>query len=305
MLSLADTSPSCSSSSNNDDAHSYTRTLQQQQQQQQQQRSSSQTNNAATSAHAAAAAAAAPWAKHAENILLTVPPGSAVLAWSGTAEQLLAAAPDCSRTSCYVHVALTAAGVQDGGESAQHVQEATVWLAPFGALKLPPPDLRLSNFRFEAKQQRSSTPGSAAAGGSDAAAEGMPGGISFTVSSSRVALFAVWEMANLTWLQLLPGHFSQNAVTVHPCEPRTVQFIPRLGSGSWRIYSDKLLQWQLQHQTGRGLQQGAGAYSSSSGGEVDVMEPGQLLASLLQQGITASSLHDHQQFESRPRVSDL
>jgi hypothetical protein len=301
MLSLADTKESCSSSS------SHTRALQQ--------NIASKGPSSATTAAAAAAGAASPWAKHSEVALLTVPAASAVLAWSGTAQQLLAAAPGCSRASCYVHITLaTAAQGRDEGDgdgaSMQHLQEATVWLAPFAVMQLPAPNLQLSNFEFVPTRQPQSARQSRS---SSAQVREMPGEVAFTVSSSRVASFAVWELTKQEWQQLLPGHFTQNAATVHPCEPRVVRFVPRLGASSWSSYVGRLEEWQQRRQqqpagtvpSWRHQAGDAGDRSSSSSGEVQTARGGQLLASLLQQSIAASSLYDHQQFEPSPSSSEL
>ena len=121
-----------------------------------------------------------------------------------------------------------------------------------------------------------------------------------------MAAFAVWELIKLEWLQLMPGHFTQNAVTVHRCEPRVVRFVPRLGASSWSAYIARLQDWQHQQQQQRQQPAGAkqqqaaaaaGSDKSSSSGAVGDTTGGQLLALLLQQSITASSLYDHQQFE--------
>jgi hypothetical protein len=253
-----------------------------------------------------------------------VPPASAVLVWSGTAQQLLAAATGCSRTSCYVHISLAAAAAAAAAATAaghasgmQQVQEATVWLSPFAAMDLPPPQLQLSGFEFVAvdanlhltrPSHSSQSSSSSNSSSSEPGEGGSPGEVAFTVSSSRVAAFAVWELTNREQQQLLPGHFSENAVTVHPCEPRVVRFVPHLGLSGWDAYIARVRQWQQQQQQQQqagavwgGMTAGAGS-SSSGRGAVDEASIRTLLALLLQHSIAASSLYDQQRFEPSPSV---
>jgi hypothetical protein len=188
----------------------------------------------------------------------------------------------------------------------QQVQEATVWLAPFAAMDLPPPQLQLSEFEFVAvdlkmnltRPSQSSDSGSSSSS-SGIWAGGNSGEVAFTVSSSRVAAFAVWEMATQEQQQLLPGHFSENTVTVHPCEPRVVRFVPQLGLSSWDAYMAKVRQWQQQQQQAGAVWGGvtANGESRSSRGAFDDTSSERLLALLLQHSIAASSLYNHQQFE--------
>jgi hypothetical protein len=198
-----------------------------------------------------------------------------------------------------------AAAAADDVDDMQQVQEATVWLAPFAAMDLPPPQLQLSEFEFVTADSKkdltrpSHSSDSSSSSSGEAQAGGNAGEVAFTVSSTRVAAFAVWEMTNREQQQLLPGHFSENAVTVHPCEPRVVRFVPQLGLSSWDAYMARLRHWQQQHQ-----QQQAGAMwggvtadVESSRGAYDGTSSERLLALLLQQSIAASSLYDHQQFE--------
>ena len=78
---------------------------------------------------------------------------------------------------------------------------AVYWPVPYKALALPAPAFQLGGFKQ------------------------LDGGrISFTVSATA--------LAPLTWLEAgaLDGHFSDNAFTLHPCQPQTITFISDAGA---------------------------------------------------------------------------
>jgi hypothetical protein len=177
-------------------------------------------------------------------------------------------------------------------------QEAVVWLAPFHEMRLPAPAVELSGFHFvPAVRAAAATPAAAsgenghaaaaddddAVGDDDDTPYSSAGTVEFTVSSSRVAVFTVWEVAAGPQ-QRLPGHFSDNAVTVHPCEPRKVQFIPRVGAPGWKGY----LATAGVHPGQQQQHAGAANLQTTPGGR--------LLTSKLQQHLVVSSLYDHQLF---------
>ncbi|KAF8062032.1 hypothetical protein HT031_004292 [Scenedesmus sp. PABB004] len=221
------------------------------------------------SAGASADAPCAPsagWARHCEAAAVVVPPGGAALAWSGSAASLLAAARGCTARTCYVHVRLASPG--------RRGQEATVWLAPFAALRLPRPGLALSGFRLDARG------GDRGGGGPwerGAEAAGGAAAVEFTVSSARVAAYAVWEVSP-GWA--LPGRFSDNAATVHPCEPQRVRFVPRGGAAPAGVAGRALL---------------AAPPEGAGGGAADG-DALRALPRVLAAALSASSLYDHQQF---------
>jgi hypothetical protein len=187
---------------------------------------------------------AAPYVKHHQRLHKTAPAGAAVLLWSEPVASLLSkAGRGCSRSSCYVHVALAGEG--------QPQQEATVWLAPFKELPLQDPQLAVGDMQVSKLDTTA---------GVDRNQEA----VNFTVNSQAVAAYAVWETQGGELL----GHFSDNALTIHPCEPRQVMFLPRGASAAG---------------TG-GRQQGRGGLT------------GRQMVQLLQEQLLLSSLWDHQQF---------
>lgn len=222
----------------------------------------------------------ASYVKHQDTLQTEAPPGAAVLVWSEAVGALLQkAGHDCSRSSCYVHVTLASGQQQE--------QEATVWLAPFSDLPLQQPGLMVGGFGPVKPTGAAEVKGGRHNQG-DA--------VQFTVSSQAVAPYAVWE----TQGGALPGHFSDNALTVHPCEPREVIFTPRsiprhlhgsqspttkTGPKGSSIGSDVV----LDHHSGvAGSNQEHAGHKAAQQQWHDVH--------LLQEQLVVSSLWDHQQF---------
>eukprot|EP00879_Flechtneria_rotunda_P007346 GHRR01007707.1.p1 GENE.GHRR01007707.1~~GHRR01007707.1.p1 ORF type:complete len:1340 (+),score=540.78 GHRR01007707.1:559-4020(+) len=257
MLSLHATLGSCAVSSSSN--HTTSR------QQQAQSQPQSATCGAA-STQASSANSTEPWVLHKQVIPVNVPAASAVKAWSGSSKNLLAAAPDCSSSSCYVHVLLDAGGFKQ--------QEVTVWLAPFSSLQLQNPTIQLTGFRYMPPEANGSFKGNVSAGAATAGTTGSAmhpsgsskavaaaaatsaaelaaiggrsrsqvrdGAVAMTVSTDRVAAYTVWELLpheqpqqqrrrHKTAVSVLQGYFSDNAVTLHPCEPRRIQYVLRHG----------------------------------------------------------------------------
>lgn len=218
---------------------------------------------------------AAPYVKHHRMLKADAPAGSAVLLWSETVTSLLTkAGKGCSRTSCYVHIALASEGHAG--------QEATVWLAPFKDLPLQDPQLSLTDEKV-VKVTRS---GTEALSGPTVRQDA----VQFTVSSQGVAAYVVWEVIGGGQ----QGQFSDNALTIHPCEPREILFFPN--GMSRRV---------------RGMQVGGGLTKDSSG-ETDGSGRGQQDDATLQDReqmlldfqVDVHSLWDHQQFDPPLQLQD-
>jgi hypothetical protein len=112
----------------------------------------------------------------------------------------------------------------------QQPQEAVVWLAPFKELPLQDPQLNLSGVQLTPAE-----PGLKVTG-SDTVSAHRQQALSLTVSSKAVAVYAVLE----TQGPAAAGHFSDNAFTVHPCEPRQVSFKPgQAGRREWQPAADR------------------------------------------------------------------
>lgn len=220
---------------------------------------SSKPSQAASGSSSGDVLGAAPYVKHHQRMHTAAPAGAAVLLWSETVASLLRnPGTGCSRSSCYVHIALE-------GEGHPH-QEATVWLAPFKELPLADPQLAVGDMQVA---KLDTTAGLACKRNQEA--------VNFTVTSQAVAAYAVWE----TQGGELRGHFSDNALTIHPCEPRQVTFLPR-GVGAAETVSRGDSAARGSHSRGRQQDRGGGA--------------GRQVLQLLQEQLLLSSLWDHQQF---------
>lgn len=204
-------------------------------------------------AASAEARAAAPYAKYSRRVAATAPPGAVTRVWSATVAQLLdAAAGGCRPTSCYVHLVLAAEG--------QPEQEAVVWLAPFAELQLRDPRLQLTVLDGGAPRKHGPPP-------------------AFTVASEAVAPYAVWELSG----GQPPGRFSANALTIHPCEPRNISWVP-------------------QEPRARARRPGGGPPAMRRGPRRGAAS-GRALAELLQHHLVASSLWDHQAAPATPTAA--
>jgi hypothetical protein len=212
----------------------------------------------------ALARASADYAKYTHSMSADVAPAAAARLWSKSAQQLLAmAGSSCTANSCYVHLVLSAKGHPD--------QEATVWLAAFRDLQLQDPGLNVSGFNL-----------------ADAGVAHQHGAVAFNVSSQAVAAFAVWDTSPGPQP---PGHFSHNALTIHPCEPREVVFVPRPSGAAAASRSAAAQAAASSRRFGSKL------------GTGDVVRGRPLLA-LLQEQLAVSSLWDHsQQPEPQPTVA--
>lgn len=258
------------------------------------------------------ALATATYARYSHTVTAVAAAAAATELWSSTEQQLLAeAGQGCSPSTCYVHLVLAAEG--------QSNQETTVWLAPFKALALQEPHLQVSGFKLTSQWQ---VIGNAQPQGllnevearntamAAAAGEGKKGGagagssmrmsylplrdeVAFTVLSEAVAVYAVWEMG-----MQLPGHFSDNALMVHPCEPRQVAFLAstamRQGhadNAGASLHIDANAKSSSSSSRG-----GAAAYGSRAFGsnQARVVASGTQLVELLQAQLVVSSLWDHQ-----------
>lgn len=181
------------------------------------------------------------------------PPGTAIRLWSKSVAALLKKAwQGCSRTSCYVHITLAGEGVTQ--------QEKTVWLAPFKELPLQDPQLAVSNMTHVSLTGDEEDILAGSGHRQDS--------VAFTVSSQAVAVYAVWEVQQ-GGAAALPGHFSDNALTIHPCEPHQVTFLPVAGYSSHKHRVPDLETVQ-----------------------------GDCVLKLLQEQLVVTSLWDHQQFDS-------
>jgi len=230
----------------------------------------------------------ASYVKHHNTLQTEAPPGAAVLVWSEAVGALLKkAGHGCSRSGCYVHVTLASEQQQE--------QEATVWLAPFSDLPLRQPGLTVDGFGPVKVPGAAETEGGRHHQG-DA--------IQFTVSSQAVAPYAVWE----TQGGGLPGHFSDNALTIHPCEPQEVSFTPlstrRHGSQS-RITQDGSEGSSIGNDIVRGIGMEArhivlDHHSDATGSNQEHAGHKAVqwhdVVHLLQEQLVVSSLWDHQQF---------
>lgn len=262
--------------------------------------------------------------KHHSVLHKTAPAGAAALVWSKSVDALLQkAGQGCSRTSCYVHITLAA------GEG-QPAQEATVWLAPFKDLSLQDPQLAIDSFTpaHRAAQNRDSS-AEAGVASSSLSHHKSDGAVTFRVSSLAVAAYAVWEVQGGS----LPGHFSDNAVTVHPCEPREVTFVPRNAHTGWRGQLQGAAAAAAAGSTGQSTQQGGSSHSGGGGSgggsgaqsarsNTDTLPAdaegadgsstrsragpdGANILSLLQEALNVSSLWEHQQFVQQPEQHEF
>jgi hypothetical protein len=221
---------------------------------------------------------AAQYVKYHQVLKAEAPAGSAVRVWSKSVTALLKkAGQGCSRTSCYVHITLA-------GEGAAQ-QEKTIWLAPFQELPLQDPQLAVSNMTHVSLSGDEEYILTGSGHRQDA--------VAFTVSSRAVAVYAVWEVQQ-EGAAALSGHFSDNALTIHPCEPRQVTFLPAVGYRSKQGHitdlhreaggsdgDDTVDPEHRRHnqQVGKGLQ-------------------GNHVVKLLQEQLVVTSLWEHQQFDS-------
>lgn len=218
---------------------------------------------------------AAPYVKHHKILKADAPAGSASLLWSKTVTSMLSkAGKGCSRTTCYVHIALASEGHAD--------QEATVWLAPFKDLPLQDPQLLLTDEKVVKAAQSGTEALSGTAVRQDAA--------HFTVSSQGVAAYVLWEVFGGG----LPGHFSDNALTIHPCEPRQVTFFPRnMGRRAHGM--------QAGTGMGKGSSSDADGSSGRQQGDASMLQEEQML---LDFQVDVHSLWDHQQFDPPLQLED-
>lgn len=220
--------------------------------------------------HAAAAdGVGGGYARFSRSVRATAPPGTATQLWSATVAQLLdKSAGGCQPSSCYLHLLLSAEG--------QPEQEATVWLAPFSELQLQDPGLQLSVVPdsdgplLAAADAAGSQSSSSRKGPGNAALVKQHPPASFTVSSQAVAVYAVWELSG----RQPPGHFSHNALTIHPCEPRNITWLPAQAAVR-----------PAPAGRGRGVFPGRPRRGAVQG---------QQLRELLQQQLVVTSLWDHQ-----------
>jgi hypothetical protein len=128
-----------------------------------------------------------------------VPGAASAHVAAAAVDALLAAAPGCSRETCFVRATAAPAAAVAAAPA-----EATVWLAPFKSMPLQDPEL--------------------VAGGFAPADDSAPGAVKFTVTApSAAALLALWEAPGLA------GRFSANALSLGPCEAREVMFVPSSG----------------------------------------------------------------------------
>jgi hypothetical protein len=229
-------------------------------------RTAARTSSSKHSSSISPASHAAPYVKVHTVVKADVAPGAAVLLWSKSVASLLTkASKECSRSNCYMHIALACEGHAH--------QEATVWLAPFKELPFQDPVITVNGFEHS-KDLESADVLLTGSGNQQEA-------VNFTVSSQAVAAFAVWETQGTG----LPGHFSDNAVTVHPCEPRRVTFLPRAGGS--RVHVPLVAS-------------GAGGLGGGDRRAQDVgVFQGQELLQLLQEQLVVTSLWDHQQLDQR------
>ena len=196
--------------------------------------------------------------------------GAARLVWKASVEEVLQRVSGCSAKTCYVHAVASTTGVapsdvrtsvgsSDVGESdhggdrlggaggkrgggkgvkgGSLVAQGSAWLVTFKEMELPDPELQVGNFE-----------------------QVSPTAVRFTVSSKRVAFFAFWELGDGGGtVEELQGHFSENAVTVHPCMPVEVVF-----SGRHGVTAEEL-QGKLRVTSLRDHQQFGGTLSQENG----------------------------------------
>jgi hypothetical protein len=225
-----------------------------------------------------------------------------MLAWSAREQELLDASAGCTAHTCYVHITLDAPGWQQ--------QEATVWLAPYSALELADPRLVARHFgadphggvRFEVAAERVAVhalwelrhggaadciPEAASAGvGSDSSGSdsssggngsggngsgGNGSGGSHSESGSRSG------SSDRLGLPIPAGRFSDNDLTVHPCEPRAVRFLPATVAAA---------------STSSSSESGSSDYGSSSSSNTELSER-------LSVHLALSSLYHHQRWSER------
>jgi len=144
---------------------------------------------------------------------VTVKAGSraGVPEWSMNIDQLMALKPGCTRETCFLRVEATEVGSRAAlrknavrarrgkasvlGVKEGESQEALLWFTKFHQLALPEVVLRPHSFKQVNDRQ-----------------------VEFTVSATGgAAVEAFWDAQP-------NGHFSQNSVTVRPCDPVHVQF---------------------------------------------------------------------------------
>jgi hypothetical protein len=214
------------------------------------------------------------------------PPGTATLIWSKSVTALLKkAGQGCSRTSCYVHITLAGEGVSQ--------QEKTIWLAPFKDLPLQDPQLAVINTTHVSL---TGDEGDILTGSGH-----RQEAVAFTVSSRAVAVYAVWEVQQ-EGAAALSGHFSDNALMIHPCEPREVTFLPAVGyHRTHKRASD--FHRGVAGSTFSGVVDSAdGKPAGSEPGTHDQQHHGTGLQGdhvlrLLQEQLVVTSLWEHQQFD--------
>lgn len=126
-----------------------------------------------------------------------IPALYAARVWSVNTTSLLGNRPGCSRTTCFVRATATAA--VDGGRNAAPADVVTnsadLWFAPFSTVTLRKPQIQFVHF-----QQLDDS------------------AVKFTVRTDIPAVYLSLHTGKLL------GHFSDGAVTVHPCQPATLVY---------------------------------------------------------------------------------
>jgi hypothetical protein len=160
-------------------------------------------------------------------------------------------------------------------------QETTVWLAPFKELPLQDPQLAVDNMTHLSLSGDERDVLTGSGHGQEA--------VAFRVSSQAVAVYAVWEVQQ-DGAAALSGHFSDNALTIHPCEPRVVVFLPAID-----YHSKQKRALDLHGQAGGGAADGEHSGHDEQDG---TGLQGDHVSRLLQEQLIVTSLWEHQQFDS-------